>query len=140
MFCMFKHSKCFDKKNKVKYIFSFFLNKFFLEPGLFVCWYCKEDQSSAWDLIKHVQKVHGIKCYSEPENKPPHSPPITTTSAITSRIDGVENLTLSHSRRRSRSPDPPKAKTMKFDGIGFGEDKKADLPAAFPTGKHMFLF
>ena len=105
-----------------------------------MCWYCKEDQSSAWDLIKHVQKVHGIKCYSEPDNKPPHSPPITTTSAITSRIDGVENLTLSHSRRRSRSPDPPKAKTMKFDGIGFGEDKKADLPAAFPTGINMFFF
>ena len=122
-----------------KFFLAFFLIvSLCLEPGLFVCWYCKEDQSSAWDLIKHVQTVHGIKCYSEPDNKPPHSPPTPIT--ITSKLEGVENLTLSHShRRRSRSPEPPKAKTMKFDGISFGEDKKADLPTAFPTGIIFFL-
>ncbi|XP_023343448.1 uncharacterized protein LOC111712919 isoform X3 [Eurytemora carolleeae] len=35
------------------------------EPMLYNCGYCKDVHYTAWSLIQHVQKVHGIKCYSE---------------------------------------------------------------------------
>ena len=96
-----------------------------LEPGLFVCWYCKEDQSTAWDLIKHVQKVHGIKCYSEPDTKPVSE---LDTKPVSSSEENCADL-----RRRSRSPEPPKAKALKLEDV-----KKLEIPSAFQSGTYIW--
>ena len=86
-----------------------------------MCWYCKEDQSTAWDLIKHVQKVHGIKCYSEPDTKPVSE---LDAKPVSSSEENCADL-----RRRSRSPEPPKAKALKLEDV-----KKLEIPSAFQSG------
>jgi len=35
------------------------------EPGIFTCSNCKKTLDSAWGLIQHVEKVHGIQCCLE---------------------------------------------------------------------------
>ena len=35
------------------------------EPGMFTCSSCKKSLDSAWSLIQHVEKLHGIQCCLE---------------------------------------------------------------------------
>ncbi|XP_059145585.1 B-cell lymphoma/leukemia 11A-like [Physella acuta] len=56
------------------------------EPSRFVCETCRSTYTSAWALLQHAQKEHGMKIYTNSSN---HSPSAASTPVPISPIDLV---------------------------------------------------
>ena len=52
-------------KTALRHFYANLTFRLISEPGIFTCSSCKKTLDSAWGLIQHVEKVHGIQCCLE---------------------------------------------------------------------------
>ena len=52
-------------KTALRHFYANLTFRLISEPGIFTCSSCKKSLDSAWGLIQHVEKVHGIQCCLE---------------------------------------------------------------------------
>ncbi|XP_022244801.1 B-cell lymphoma/leukemia 11A-like isoform X2 [Limulus polyphemus] len=75
---------------KLKHVVDADTNTTATEPSSHVCSTCKQSFTSAWLLVQHVQKMHGLKIYVEANNKEriltevPRSTPVSFSPTNTS--------------------------------------------------------
>lgn len=87
------------------------------EPTSFLCEKCRGTFDSAWVLLQHVQRDHGIKIYSDYTSCP--TPPKQARLQITS-----SEKTASHNRN---SPHPPRNPNSQRDGKDDSRDRDGPL-------------
>ena len=111
-------------------MFATFLRDFLIstlspEPGLFTCSSCRVPQDSAWELLKHVHTVHGIRCCVESSEKleqaaaaekmpsfpPPPYPHPPSFSSLYPSLDPYYTL-LQAERHRLSSALPPSSAAL----------------------------
>ncbi|RUS79788.1 hypothetical protein EGW08_012435, partial [Elysia chlorotica] len=70
------------------------------EPSRFVCETCRSTYTSAWGLLQHAQKEHGMKIYTSPSTAAPSS----TASTNNNNNSSSSNHTSSRESRQHQSP------------------------------------
>ncbi|CAL1543569.1 unnamed protein product [Lymnaea stagnalis] len=77
------------------------------EPSRFVCETCRSTYTSAWALLQHAQKEHGMKIYTSPSSSHPSTPvPVSPIDLVvgSSPRSGLDHRSVSTGSGGSASP------------------------------------